>query len=321
MSVNIINLSKQYNTQAKCLKLLEELRWGKTVTCPYCSSEKTRRVKSEQGRHSCKSCKRTFSAYIDTIFEGTRLPLPKWFMIIGSMLNSKSGISAKEIQRNYGLTYKTAYYACMRVRVGMLMPDTELNGVLEMDESYFGGKPRKHYKSEIETNSPIISQISLKRGRGTKKVSVAGIVERQGEVKTKVIEKLSKRNLLAMLKRYSHKDDSILITDGFKSYKKLNDYIEHLIINHSKQFSKGFTHINTIEGFWSYVKNGIKGNFKSISPKYLPFYLVEYEWKYNTRKLKGDPFKHFLKNALNQEKELNYWKAESKEQVKDIVYS
>jgi transposase-like protein len=318
MSVNILTISKKYNTQAKCLALLEEIRWGKTVTCPYCDSSKTRPVKSEAGRHSCKSCKRTFSVLIDTIFEGTRLPLPKWFMVIGSILNAKGGISAKELQRNYGLTYKTAYYTAMRVRIGMLMPETALHGILEMDESYFGGKARK---GNLRENAPNLSQVYLKRGRGTSKISVAGIVERKGNVKTKVLEKLSKRNLLAMLRRYSAKDDSILITDGFSSYKKLNEYIEHLIINHSKQFSKGFTHINSIEGFWSYVKNGIRGSFKSISPKYLPFYLVMYEWNYNTRNLKTDLFRNYLQNALNQEKEMLYWKAESKEQIKEIVYS
>jgi len=317
MSVNILTISKTYNTQAKCLSLLEKIRWGKVVTCPYCESTKTKSAKNEAGRHSCRSCKRTFSVFIDTIFEGTRLPLPKWFMIIGSILNAKSGMAAKEIERNFGVTYKTAYYVAMRIRIGMLMPNTELHGILEMDESYFGGKARKKNSRD---NKPNIARVFLKRGRGTSKISVAGIVERQGDVKTKVIEKLSKRNLLAMLKRYANKDDSILITDGFRSYNKLNAYIEHLVINHSKQFSKGMTHVNTIEGFWSYIKNGIKGSYKAISPKYLPFYLVQYEWAFNHRNNKGDLFTTYLKNALSQEKELGYWKATSKEKVKEVAY-
>ena len=317
MGVSLITISKKYNTQAKCLKLLEDLRWGKTVKCPYCKSKVTRRAKNEAGRHACNSCKRSFTVFIDTIFEGTRLPLPKWFMLIGSVLNAKSGISAKELERNYELTYKTAYYTAMRVRIGMLMEDTQLHGILEMDESYFGGKKRKQ---KIADNEAYLSSVALKRGRGTSKVSVAGIVERKGSVRTKVIEKLTKRNLLAMLKSNVEADDSILVTDGFKSYSKLDDYIEHLTINHSKQYSKGITHVNTIEGFWSFVKNGIRGNYKSISPKYLPFYLIEYEWKYNHRNLKKSELETFLKNALSHEKELSYWKAESKEKVKEIAY-
>ena len=315
--MNLLQIQKKYNTQAKCLKLLEKLRWGKDVKCPYCDSKRITKAKSHKTRHSCRNCKTSFSVFVDTIFEDTRLPLPTWFVIIGLMLNNKSGLSAKEIQRNTGVTYKTAYYTAMRVRIGMLMDNTELSGIIEMDEAYFGGKPRKSNKRK---NEATLSSVTPKRGRGTKKVSVVGAVERKGKIKTKVIEKLTKRNLLYMLKRYAKESDSILITDGFKSYKSLDKYIEHLVINHSKQFSKGITHINTIEGFWGYIKNGIKGNYKSVSPKYLPFYLVEYEWKYNHRNYKGNEFELYLMNALNQEKELEYWKASSPKKVKEVAY-
>jgi len=317
--MNLIEVNKNYNTQAKCLVLLHKLRWGKTVICTFCGSKKTKPIKSEKGRHSCQNCKKSFSVLVGTIFEDSRLSLPKWFQIITLMLNAKSGISAKEIQRNTGVTYKTAYYACMRVRIGMLIDDTKLNGIIEMDESYFGGKARKQ-NHKIADNEPTLASVTIKRGRGTNKVSVVGMVQRKGMVKTKVVEKLTKRNLLFMLKTYSKSDNSILITDGFKSYKDLENYIDRLEINHNKQFSKGIVHVNTIEGFWSYVKNGIKGSFKAISKKYLPFYMVEYEWKFNNRNFKGNELEKFLKNALNQEKELEHWKAKDTQQVKDIAY-
>jgi len=317
--MNIIEVQKKYNTQLKCLKLLEKLRWGKVVKCAYCGSNKTSRQKTEKTRHSCKNCKRSFSVLVDTIFEDTRLPLPKWFTIITLILNSKSGISAKELQRNIGGSYKTSYYVAMRVRIGMLIQNTKLNGMIEMDESYFGGKARKTGKHT--DNIPDLASITNKRGRGTNKVSVAGMVQRKGMVKTKLIEKLTKRNLLFMLKTYAKKDNSILITDGFRSYKELEKYIDRLEINHSKSFSRGIVHVNTIEGFWSYVKNGIKGSFKSISKKYLPLYLIEYEWKFNHRNYKGNEFEKFLKNALKQDKELEYWKAKSGQEVKDIAYN
>jgi len=317
--MTILEVQKKYNTQAKCLKLLEKLRWGKVVKCTYCSSTKTKRQKSEKTRHTCKNCKRSFSVFVDTIFEDTRLPLPKWFVVITMMLNSKSGISSKEIQRNIGGSYKTSYYVAMRVRIGMLMPKTQLGGIIEMDESYFGGKARKSGK--VKDNKPNLSSVALKRGRGTTKISVAGMVQRKGMVKTKLIEKLTKRNLTYMLKSYAKKENSILITDGFKSYKSMNEYIERLEINHKKEFSRGIVHVNTIEGFWSYVKNGIKGSFKSISKKYLPFYLVEYEWKFNNRNYRGDEFEKYLKNALKQEKSLEYWKAKDSKEVKEIAYN
>jgi transposase-like protein len=277
-----------------------------------------RAVKKYAGRYFCKSCKKQFSVFTNTIFEGTRLPLPKWFLLIGSTLNAKSGKSAKEMQRDYGGSYKTSYYAAMRIRIGMLMNNTRLNGIIEMDESYFGGKARKEHK--VLDNEASLSGVVLKRGRGTNKVSVAGMVQRKGKVKTQVMEKLTKRNLLAMLKHYASNDNSILVTDGFRSYKELESYIDRLEINHTKSFSRGITHINTIEGFWSYIKNGIRGSYKAISKKYLPFYLLEFEWKFNHRFYKGNEFEAFLVNALQQEKQAEYWKVESTQKVKNIVY-
>lgn len=268
-----LNSTTRYNTKLRCVKLLEKLRWPDVVTCTYCCSDHTKPAKGEAGRHSCRSCKRTFSVLIGTIFEDTRLELPTWFALIRLMVNSKQGVSPKELQRNVGLTYKTAYYCAMRVRVGMLMPDTKLEGIIEMDESYFGGKPRKLSSAK---NVAALSRVHAKRGCGTQKVSVAGMVERGGMVKPKVVEKLSRRNLLYRFKQYAKEDESLLMTDGFKGYSNLDKYTEHLTINHSKQFYTGITHINTIEGFWSYVQNGLK-SYKSISPKYQPFYLIQYE--------------------------------------------
>lgn len=317
MQTSLLEISKNYNTQLKCLKLLEKIRWDGVVTCANCGSDETRIAKGEMGRYACRKCLKTFSVFSDTIFEDTRLSLPKWFMAIALVLNGKGGVSAKEIQRHLGVTYKTAYYLLMRLRVGMLLPETKLHGILEMDESYFGGKPRKR---KLPDNTPILARVDNKRGRGTKKISVAGIVERKGSVKVKVIEKLSKRNLLNMIKYAVIEDDSVLITDEFKSYKNLSEYIEHLQVNHSKAYSKGLTHTNTIEGFWSYVKNNIRGSYKAISRKYLPFYLIEYEWHYNHRS-DNEHFISFLKNAMFQEKELLYWKAKSKEQVTKVAYN
>jgi transposase-like protein len=316
--MNLIQIQKKFSTQAKCLKYLEKLRWGKTVLCPYCDSKRTIEAKSEQGRHHCYNCKRSFTVFVGTIFEDTRLELTTWFMTIGLVLNSKMGISSKEIQRQLGVSLKTAWFTAMKIRCAMISNKTQLHGVLEMDESYFGASSKKLSKL-TDKSLPVLSTVSTlkKRGRGTKKIPVVGIVEKGGNVKTKIIEKLTTRNLMAMLKHYANTDESVLVTDGFRSYDKMEEAIEHITVRHKDRSSKLNT--NTIEGYWSLIKNGIRGNYRSLSQKYLPFYLVEYDYRYNHRKSSTSKlFEDFIKSALTDEScMLNYKPVKDS---KEVVY-
>jgi len=161
MATNIREIQLKYSNQQKCLNLLEKLRWGKTVTCPNCDKNKIRVVDPLKKRYICKSCNEQFSVFTDTIFEGTLLELPIWFQIIALVLNAKSGMAANEIKRHMGITYKTAYYVAMRIRIGMLEDCTCLNGIIEMDESYFGGKHRQFHRG-IKDEHPTISGVELK---------------------------------------------------------------------------------------------------------------------------------------------------------------
>lgn len=312
--MNLVQIQKKFNTQDKCLKYLEKLRWGKTVTCSYCDSERTIKAKNEKGRHYCYNCKRSFTVFVGTIFEGTRLPLPTWFLTIGLMLNAKTGKSAQEIKRQTGVTLKTAWLNAMKIRCAMISKDTQLSGVLEMDESYFGNR-KKRLTKETKDNVPVLASVTEKRGRGTKKVPVVGIVEKGGNVKTKVVEKLTARNLMAMLNHYVKTEESVLITDGFRSYSRMEEEIEHITVKHSERSRKANT--NTIEGYWGLIKNGIRGNYKSLSKKYLPFYLVQYDYMYNNRK-NDNLFECFMKDALtNENNMLNY---KPIKEPKKIVY-
>lgn len=312
--MNLVQIQKKFNTQDKCLKYLEKLRWGKNVTCSYCDSERTIKAKSEKGRHYCYNCKRSFTVFVGTIFEGTRLPLPTWFLTIGLMLNAKTGKSAQEIKRQTGVTLKTAWLNAMKIRCAMISKDTQLSGVLEMDESYFGNR-KKRLTKETKDNVPVLASVTEKRGRGTRKVPVVGIVEKGGNVKTKIVEKLTARNLMAMLNHYVKTEESVLITDGFRSYARMEEEIEHITVKHSERSRKANT--NTIEGYWGLIKNGIKGNYKSLSKKYLPFYLVHYDYMYNNRK-NDNLFEDFMKDALtNENNMLNY---KPIKEPKKIVY-
>jgi transposase-like protein len=313
--MNLSQLHSKFGTQNKCIAYLEKLRWGKHPYCVHCGSVNVKK-RHEVIRWHCNDCKKEFSALVGTIFEDTRLPLPKFFEIIFLMNNAKMGISAAEISRAVGVKYHTAWYACHRVRCAMIDNELRLEGIVEFDEAYMGGKKRN--RSKVSDNNPSLADVAVKRGRGTHKVPVVGAVEKKGRVYVKIIEKLTSRNLLAMLKQVVKTNESVVFTDGFKSYKSFDDTVEHITIKHSDGFGKGIKTINTIEGFWSIIKNGIRGSYRAISKKYLPFYLAEFSYKYNNRNIQEDSFIKLLATAVKDEKcFLNY---KPKGDIKEIVY-
>ena len=324
--MNLSTLSQNFNTQDKCIAHLEEIRWGNHPTCNHCKSDNVRKRNKGIMWH-CNDCGKDSSVLYDTIFEDSRLQLPKWFQLIFIMLNAKKGISAKQLSRDIGVTYKTAWYSAMRVRCAMLDWGDKLEGIVEMDETYVGGKPRNRSDGLPHTeNTADLANVfnkkddRVKRGRGTKKVPVVGIVERKGRVIAKVMSKLTSKNLLEMLKKIVKLDESTLMTDDFPSYKKMDKVIGRLVINHSKkEYVRGAIHTNTIEGFWSIIKNGIKGQYHVISKKYLPFYLAEFCYRYNRRQLDGDDvFEETLENAVVSEPQFNDYKPQR--DVTKIVY-
>lgn len=300
--MNLSDLHQQFNSQSKCFAYLEKLRWNRKVICPYCNSRKTYRLKKEK-RHHCKACKRNFSVLVGTIFEHTRLSLPLWFQLIFLMTTSKRGISAKNLMRNIGIPYKTAWYSAMRVRCAMINNCNVLQDIVEMDETYAGGKPRKKYPKD--RSQPNVSQFYFKRGRGTSKTPIVGIVERNGKVVLNVMQRLDARSLSDMLKKYVNTDKAIVITDDFRSYKKFDNFVAHITINKKKRTK--MANINTIEGFFSIIKNSIKGNNVAVSKKYLSFYLIYSAYIYNHRNFKGDFFSMFMKDAISHRKCMKYY--------------
>lgn len=315
--MDLKTLSLKFDTDEKCLAYLEKLRWGLTKSCPNCNSEKVRYYAAEK-RYICNTCLKKFSVANGTMFEHTRYPLTDWFKVITLILNAKQGISAKNIMLNMDCSYKTAWYLAMRVRCAMIEQDITLQNIVEFDEAYIGGIPRK---VNIEPNKANLSSVTNKRGRGTKKTPIVGVVERNGDIVLQVTERLTSKFLLGMLQNHVKTNNAIVMTDEFKSYGKFDDLVQHLTINHSKkQFSNGIVHVNTIEGFWTILKNSIRGNYIAISKKYLPFYLVQAQYIYNRRNAQHDVFEEFLKHAMQIDKSdyFNYYKPTK--EVKKLVY-
>ena len=319
--MNIIELRKKYGNEAKCIRHLEKVKWNGRPICAFCSSTNLTKRQTGKGRYHCNTCNKDFSVLHGTIFEGSKLPLNTWFLIVSLMLNAKSGVSAKEIERQVGITYKSAWYACMRIRTAMIEHNELFTGIVEMDEGYVGGKPR-HITTTLPDNVPSIShideqQVKNKRGRGTKKIPVVGIVSRgkEGKVATQVSKRLTSKNLLEILKKNVDTNEAMLVTDDFKSYKKFSEHINHIIAAHEKQ--TGAAHTKNIDNFFSIIKNGIKGSYKAISPKYLPLYLTEYGYKYNKRNIPDD-FKETIEGSVETKRSFKNYKPKSP--VDTIVY-
>jgi transposase-like protein len=174
--MNIIKIYKRFPTQKDCLEYLEKIRWKGTPTCPYCKSTNSTPAPKEQ-RHHCNNCNTSYSVTVGTIFHKTHLDLQVWFLAISLILNAKKGISARQLARDLEINKNTAWYMAMRIRKAMneRWHRELLQGVIEMDETYIGGKPRKTNNKKSTKNN--------KRGRGTDKAPVVGMIERQGKVK------------------------------------------------------------------------------------------------------------------------------------------
>lgn len=325
--MNLTLLQENFNTHQKCITHLTKVRWAGKPVCPHCDSSsitpRALKKKSNRGRkrihaekvrktplNHCNSCNKDFTVLMGTIFEGSKMPLQKWFMLISIMLDARKGISSAQVSRTLGITYKSAWYSAMRVRCAMLDQADMLEGIVEMDEAYIGGKPRHRYT--VKDNEAVLSTVTVKRGRGTSTIPVVGIVERGGQkrVVTKIQEHLTSKELLKMLKRYVKQDNAIVMTDEYKGYRQFDKVIQHLTVNHAKKeyVRDGIIHTNTIEGFWSIVKNGIRGQYHVLSKKYLPFYLAEFSYKYNRRSdTQKEVFNETISNSVTEEKcEVNY---------------
>jgi transposase-like protein len=211
---------------------------------------------------------------VGTIFHNTKLDLQKWFLAVSLILDAKKGLSSRQLARHLQVTPNTAWYVGMRIRKAMLDNGGLLQGIIEMDECFIGGKPRKG-------NRPFGGGI---RGRGTKKVPVVGLVERGGNVKAKVSPVMTSKRLRQLVKRNVNAENSRLMTDEYKGYIRMREILPHSTINHQIQYVNGEIHTNTIEGFWSLLKRGIIGQYHKVSMPYLQQYINEFAYRYNNRK-------------------------------------
>ena len=285
--MNLLAIYTRYPDQEACLEHLENVRWGDNPHCPHCGSVHVGRKDDgyRQGRWNCHGCRSSFNVLSGTILEKTKVPLQKWFMAIGLMVNAKKSLSSCQLARDLELNQKTAWFMQKRIRAQMASEQSEimLQGIVEADETYVGGKPRKRNKSK-ENNDVTPPPPPHPRGRGTIKTPVIGVVERGGKVVAKVAKDLTGKGVLKFIKDNVDPMGSILMTDEFKAYNAVRSIMGHSTVNHGKgEYVSGLTHTNTIEGFWALVKRAWYGSHHHYSKCHMPLYVAEACWKYNQR--------------------------------------
>jgi transposase-like protein len=269
--------------EAEAVKFMEKQRWGAHPACPRCGSlnvyqmcdSKTGERQADY-RWRCreKHPSQQFTVRTGTVFEDSRAALRHWCFAFWRASTSKKGVSALEIHRQTGLSYKSALFMLHRIRFAMADSVVgPLGGEVEVDETYVGGKPR--YKGVS------------KRGRGTKKQCVLAMVERGGRVKTRPIANVTGKTLKAAIREDVH-PDSRIITDENSAYTGIGAEFaggHHTVCHSAREYVRGDIHSNTIEGFFSIVKRGINGIYHAVSKEHLHRYMAEFEFRYNNREL------------------------------------
>ncbi|HXB12590.1 MAG TPA: IS1595 family transposase [Bacteroidia bacterium] len=275
---NYILLLEHFKDEATCHALLEKQRWNGNPICPHCKHDKVYRT-NRGFKCANKDCHKKFSVTVGTIFENSKIPLRYWFAAIYIATAHKKGISSHQLSRDLGITQKTAWFILQRVREMLKVEAPNMvDGTVELDETGVGGKERNKHK-----------KIRKRENKGTGfigKTMVFGVLQRAGNVWTKIVPDTTGKTLKPIIKG-SIGTDVTIITDGAGAYSGLNKEYHHEVVYHEKdEYVRGEYHTNGIEGYWSLLKRGIIGIYHNVSPKHLHRYCDEFSYRYNTRKIK-----------------------------------
>ena len=304
--MTFLELLKKFPTEKDIINHYVHIRYGERAVCNHCGSLKVYQRNTDIKMFDCNDCHNSFSVFKGTIFEKSSTDLRKWFYAIHLFLNGKKGISGLQLQREIGVTYKTAWRMLQQIRLAMGNAENQefFDTIVEIDETYVGGKPRK--SNEHDDDAPRGTGTGAKRGRGTDKTPVVGMIDRNTKkafVKVAMPngkgQKLTANQLMDLLKQVSKQENNnTIMTDEFRGYDPLskNDFV-HLRVDHQHAFSDhNGTHTNNIESFWATLKRGIYGIYHHISIEYMQRYVDEFCFRYNNRE--NDMFSMVLKQSV-----------------------
>lgn len=278
--------AKRFKNEKEARKHLEAVRWADGVHCPHCGTvDRASRIKSERrkGLWFCNACRKQFSVTVGTLFERSKVPLHKWLLAVHLMASSKKGISAHQLHRTLGVTYKTAWFMAHRIREGMRPSEDAgpLGGegkIVEVDETVIGGKERNKHKSK--RNPKNIGSVG--------KEIAFSLVERGGRVRSHHVPRVNAKTLRPIM--VAHIDrKSFLMTDDAGQYRVIGpEFAGYETVNHGiEEYVRGDAYTNTVEGYFSILKRGINGTYHHVSQQHLKRYLAEFDFRYNERSALG----------------------------------
>lgn len=270
---------QEYSSDEACLDKIKSVRFDFKPYCAGCDKRRSFRKINGRPVYQCGGGHQ-ISPLAGTVFEKSTTPLQYWFYAMWLMTATRGGISAKQLQRELGVTYKTAWRMAKQIRILMgKNKDQPLDGIVEVDESYFGGKG-------------INRAYEWKQGKRTKDI-VMGMVQRSGKAYMKHIPHATKEILVKEVKEHVDPNAHVM-TDEHPGYKSLyqEGYFKHYTVNHAaKEYvRKRLFHTNSVEGLWGRIKPGIKGVYRKVSGKYIESYMDEYCFRYNNRKTPDQMF-------------------------------
>jgi transposase-like protein len=280
-------LLKIYSDENAAREHLENLNWPDGPICPHCGTvnEATKLAgkSTRPGVYKCRPCQKPFSVTVGTVFERSKIKLNTWVHAVDLYIASKKGFSAHQLHRTLGVTYKTAWFMAHRIREAMSEPKGPKNPIggkgkiIEADETYYG---QKADKPKVRTSGKPF----IKSGKAAHKIAVVALVERGGKVRSFHVDRANAQTI-ADIMFTNVKRDSSLHTDESKLYTVLGkEYASHDTVNHArKEYVRGEVYTNTIEGFFSIFKRGMKGVYQHCGEQHLHRYLAEFDFRYNTR--------------------------------------
>jgi len=289
---SVLDLIKTFPDELSCIKYLEQIRWEGKPVSPFDETSKV--YKCKDNKYKCKNTGKYFNVRTGTMYDNTKMELQKWFLAVWLVTSHKKGISSIQLGKDLDITQKSAWFMLQRIRACFgIENNNDLEGVVECDESFYGGRNINRHKDK---------KVERSQGRSFKdKVPIMGMLQRGGKLNCMVMANTQRNSIQPLVKRYV-KEGTRLISDEWHGYTGLDKSYQHQIVNHAKKeyvnLLDASIHSNSIEGTWKIMKNSLRDMYNHISKKHLQLYVDEHVYRFNMRKhVDSDKFNWLLFNS------------------------